>query len=87
MHFLTGAIEAVQNKTCPMMDVLADFILTNAPDADTSLPACDFRFYALNSFLTVFLTMTSPAIRGLIETVPIAKPIIDFFIGLLPFGQ
>lgn len=87
MRVLTGAIEAVQNKTCPMMDVLADFILTTAPDADTSVPACDLGFYALNTFLTVFLTVTSPAIRGLIGIVPIAKPVIDFFIGLLPFGQ
>ncbi|CAB9501892.1 expressed unknown protein [Seminavis robusta] len=79
-------VEAVQNQTCPAMEVLADFILTFADDADLSLPACDFGFTALNTFLTVFLTFTSPAIRGLIAIFPPSKFVIDFLFGLLPFG-
>ncbi|CAB9508839.1 expressed unknown protein [Seminavis robusta] len=79
-------VEAVQNQTCTMMEKIAVFILTTRPDADLSLPACDFGFTALNTFLTVFLTYSSPAIRSLNAVFPPGKPVIDFLIGLLPFG-
>lgn len=68
------------------MDKLAQEILTTAPGADLSLPACDFGYYALNAFLTGFLTVSSPLLRAAATNVPFAKTIIDFFISVLPFG-
>ena len=69
------------------MDKLAEDILTVAPGTDTTLPACDFGYYALNYFLTGMLTVTSPVLRTTVSTLPFTKPIIDYTIALLPFGR
>ena len=70
-----------------MMDKLATEILTVAPGADTTLPACDVGYYALNYFLTGMLAVISPLLRGTVKWLPFTKPIIDYSISLLPFGR
>lgn len=78
----------VQKTTCPMMDKLADDIKFIDPDEDnTDPPACDFGYDATNFFLTVFLTVSSPVLRAITEACGPCKTIIDFSIGVLPFGQ